>query len=56
VGAGGIGYELRNSMTFGTGRFDEAAAIFVLLFVTIVVVDQLSDRIRQRLVRGAQPS
>jgi phosphonate transport system permease protein len=43
-------------MTFGTGRFDEAAAIFVLLFVTIVVVDQLSDRIRQRLVRGAQPS
>ncbi len=25
VGAGGIGYELRNAMTFGQGRFDQAA-------------------------------
>jgi phosphonate transport system permease protein len=55
VGAGGIGYELRNSMTFGMGKFDEAAAIFILLFLTIVVVDQLSDRVRHRLVRGTQP-
>lgn len=55
VGAGGIGYDLRNSMTFGTGRFDEAAAIFVLLFVTILIVDQLSDRVRRRLVQGYQP-
>jgi phosphonate transport system permease protein len=55
VGAGGIGYELRNSMTFGMGKFDEAAAIFILLFVTIVVVDQLSDRARNRLVKGGQP-
>lgn len=55
VGAGGIGYELRNAMTFGMGKFDQAAAIFVLLFVTIVVVDQLSDRVRHRLVQGYQP-
>jgi phosphonate transport system permease protein len=53
VGAGGIGYELRNAMTFGMGRFDQAAAIFLLLFLTIVVVDQLSDRVRNRLVQGA---
>lgn len=53
VGAGGIGYELKNAMTFGMGKFDQAAAIFILLFVTIVVVDQLSDRVRQRLVKGA---
>ncbi|MBY6163138.1 phosphonate ABC transporter, permease protein PhnE [Mameliella alba] len=53
VGAGGIGYELRNSMAWGPGRFDEAAAIFVLLFVTIVVVDQLSSALRNRLSEGA---
>lgn len=52
VGAGGLGYELRNAMTFGMGKFDQAAAIFILLFVTIVIVDQLSDRLRHRLVRG----
>jgi phosphonate transport system permease protein len=32
VGAGGIGYELRNAMSWGQGRYDEAAAIFMLLF------------------------
>ncbi|GAB5431571.1 MAG: hypothetical protein EpisKO_09410 [Epibacterium sp.] len=42
VGAGGIGYELKNSMSWGQGKYDEAAAIFILLFVTIVVVDQIS--------------
>ena len=53
VGAGGIGYELRNAITFGQGRFDNAAAIFILLFVTIVIVDQASTRIRTRLTHGA---
>ena len=53
VGAGGIGYELRNAITFGQGRFDNAAAIFILLFVTIVIVDQVSTRIRTRLTHGA---
>jgi len=53
VGAGGIGYELRNSMTWGQGRFDEAAAIFVLLFLTIVAVDQMSSRLRNRLTLGS---
>ena len=52
VGAGGIGYELRNSMSWGPGRFDEAAAIFVLLFGTIVFFDQLSSRYRNRLTEG----
>ena len=53
VGAGGIGYELRNAMTFGQGKFDQAAAIFLLLFATIVVVDQISGRARNRLTHGA---
>jgi phosphonate transport system permease protein len=52
VGAGGIGYELRNAMAWGPGRFDEAAAIFILLFSTIVVFDQVSSRYRNRLSDG----
>lgn len=54
VGAGGIGYELRNAMSWGQGRYDQAAAIFVLLFAAIVLVDQLSGLIRERLTHGGQ--
>ena len=50
VGAGGIGYELRNTMSWGKGKYDEAAAIFILLFLTIVLVDQLSSLVRSRLI------
>jgi phosphonate transport system permease protein len=52
VGAGGIGYELRNTMAFGVGRFDQAAAIFVLLFLSIVFFDQVSSHYRNKLVHG----
>ena len=52
VGAGGLGYELRNAMAWGPGRFDEAAAIFILLFGSIVLFDQLSSRYRNRLTEG----
>ena len=52
VGAGGIGYELKNAMTFGQGKLDEAAGIFIVLFVTIVIFDQLSGIIRHRLTHG----
>ncbi len=52
VGAGGIGYELRNAMSWGQGKFDEAAAIFILLFLTIVFFDQISSYYRDRLTRG----
>lgn len=54
VGAGGIGYELKNAMSWGKGRYDEAAAIFIILFLTIVVVDQLSGMLRDRLTHGAK--
>ena len=56
VGAGGIGYDLRNTMSWGVGKYDEAAAIFILLFLTIVVVDQLSGLLRNRLTHGAATS
>lgn len=54
VGAGGIGAELKDAMTWGQGRFDQAAAIFILLFLTIVAFDQLSSHYRDRLVRGGR--
>ena len=53
VGAGGIGYELKNALTFGHGKFDEAAAIFLVLFLTIVAVDQLSSSLRNYLTKGS---
>ncbi|WP_316013631.1 phosphonate ABC transporter, permease protein PhnE [Roseobacter sp. HKCCA0434] len=54
VGAGGIGYDLRNAMAWGPGRFDEAAAIFILLFATIVAVDQGGSVLRERMTKGAR--
>jgi len=54
VGAGGIGYELKNAMSWGQGKYDEAAAIFILLFGAIVAFDQLSSHVRERLVKGAK--
>lgn len=54
VGAGGIGSELRHAMSWGPGRFDEAAAIFLLLFGAIVFFDQLSSRYRNKLTKGHQ--
>lgn len=50
VGSGGIGYELKNAMSWGKGKYDEAAVIFILLFLTIVLVDQLSSYVRNKLV------
>jgi phosphonate transport system permease protein len=52
VGEGGIGYDLKIAMQWGQGRYDEVVAIFVLLFLAIVVIDNLSDFLRDRLVRG----
>ena len=52
VGEGGIGHDLKLAMQWGQGRYDEVVGIFALLFVTIVVIDQVSDRYRQKLVKG----
>ncbi|MDF3855242.1 phosphonate ABC transporter, permease protein PhnE [Paracoccus sp. P2] len=52
VGSGGIGYDLKLAMQWGTGRYDQVVAIFLLLFVAIVAIDRLSDHARSRLVRG----
>lgn len=52
VGSGGIGYDLKIAMQWGQGRYDQVVAIFLLLFVTIVAIDRLSDHARARLVKG----
>ncbi|MBY5934696.1 phosphonate ABC transporter, permease protein PhnE [Tateyamaria omphalii] len=54
VGAGGLGYELKNAISWGQGRYDEAAAIFLLLFLTIVVIDQTSSHYRDHLTHGSK--
>jgi len=56
VGSGGIGYDLKTALQWGQGKYDEVVAIFVLLFLTISIVDALSDRARARLVRGGRPA
>jgi phosphonate transport system permease protein len=55
VGAGGIGMELRRTIGWGKGAGDETAALFVLLILSIFVIDQLSFFIRRRLVTGRDP-
>lgn len=54
VGAGGIGYELKNAISWGQGKFDEAAAVFILLFLSIVFFDQLSSVVRNYLTHGSK--
>lgn len=47
VGAGGIGSELARSIGWGDGAI--TSALFLLLFASIVVIDQLSSVLRRRL-------
>lgn len=54
VGSGGIGYDLKTALQWGQGRYDQVVAIFLLLFVTIMVVDHFSDRARAHLVKGGR--
>jgi phosphonate transport system permease protein len=55
VGEGGIGHDLKLAMQWGQGRYDEVVAIFLLLFLTIVAIDRVSDHYRHKLVKGALP-
>jgi phosphonate transport system permease protein len=52
VGSGGIGYDLKIAMQWGGGKYDQVVAIFLMLFLTIMIVDQISSRYRQKLVKG----
>ncbi|MCI4665098.1 MAG: phosphonate ABC transporter, permease protein PhnE [Neomegalonema sp.] len=50
VGAGGLGADLLENWSFGTGRQDDIAMILLLLITSIVIIDQLSSYLRGRLV------
>ncbi len=52
VGAGGIGTELRRTIGWGQGQGDQTAALFILLFLSIVAIDQFSSWARARLTTG----
>ncbi|MBX2869315.1 MAG: phosphonate ABC transporter, permease protein PhnE [Acidiferrobacterales bacterium] len=48
VGAGGIGTELRKAIGWSQGA--DISALFVLLFLTIIVIDQLSSVLRRKII------
>ncbi len=48
VGAGGIGIELKVSMDMF--RYDQAATIIIAIFVLVLVVEQLSSKIRKKYI------
>ncbi|MFN7222414.1 MAG: phosphonate ABC transporter, permease protein PhnE [Paracoccaceae bacterium] len=52
VGEGGIGHDLKLAMQWGQGRYDKVVAIFLLLFLAIVIIDRVSDYYRHKLVKG----
>ena len=52
VGEGGIGHDLKLAMQWGQGRYDQVVAIFLLLFITIVIIDRISDHYRAKIVKG----
>jgi phosphonate transport system permease protein len=52
VGAGGIGSELRRTIGWGQGAGDETAALFLLLVLSIFLIDQLSSWMRQRIAQA----
>jgi phosphonate transport system permease protein len=52
VGEGGIGHDLKIAMQWGQGSYDQVVAIFILLFATIVLIDQISGHYRDVLVKG----
>ena len=53
VGAGGIGLQLSDSIRIG--NWDEAAFIILMILVTVAVIDNLSRRIRMKLIEAAPP-
>ena len=50
VGAGGIGVQINNQMTWR--HYDNTGLIILVLVLTVVVVESTSREIRKRLVQG----
>jgi phosphonate transport system permease protein len=52
VGAGGIGQELYHVIAFN--YYEEISAIIVLVIIAVMLIDLLSERLRQRVIGGAR--
>lgn len=48
VGAGGLGQEFRTAMSFQ--EYTDLSALFVIIFVTVMVIDYGSEKLRHRLI------
>lgn len=55
VGAGGLGQEFRTAMSFQ--EYTELSALFVIIFVTVMIIDYGSEKLRHRVIGlEARPS
>lgn len=48
VGAGGLGQEIRTAMSFQ--EYTDLSALFVIIFLTVVVIDYGSEKLRHRVI------
>ena len=48
VGAGGLGQEFRTAMSFQ--EYTDLSALFVIIFVTVVIIDYGSEKLRHRII------
>lgn len=55
VGAGGLGQEFRTAMSLQ--EYTDLSALFVIIFVTVMVIDYASEKLRHRIIgMEARPS
>ncbi len=48
VGAGGLGQEFRTAMSFQ--EYTDLSALFVIIFITVVIIDYGSEKLRHRVI------
>jgi len=48
VGAGGLGQEFRTAMSFQ--EYTDLSALFVIIFLTVIVIDYGSEKLRHRMI------
>jgi phosphonate transport system permease protein len=48
VGAGGLGQEIRTAMSLQ--EYTDLSALFVIILVTVIVIDFLSEKLRHRII------
>ena len=48
VGAGGLGQEFREALSLQ--EYTDLSALFLIIFVTVIVIDYLSEKLRHRVI------